>query len=315
MLTRSMESNIEENNTNLMSAIRQENDSRHAPRDEVEAVSERVRALERNMNRRIHIFTDDLGRIRDGVPDQPRLTAPGARRDRNNHARFADDFLDEDVQSVDDREGESRAFEYYQLSRGRHPRVSDRDAYREQRPRCESRDYPPGRGNFSTAPAMSAYSTRVPGAIPAPGAVQGNIVGVQLGPRVSYLDEIRPSNPRFTHLTSYRRYSLQNTARTPSNFDRSREYSWIKNMTSQMRQVEFSGRRPIELIKWLNTFVTCCNKNIVPEGLALNIAESFLCGNALEEYTQAIAMETAINEDCSMAARAFSDWLIAMLFL
>ena len=68
-------------------------------------------------------------------------------------------------------------------------------------------------------------------------------------------------------------------------------------MTSQMKQVELSGRRPIELIKWLNTFVTCCNQNIVPEGIALNIAESFLRGNALEEYTQAKAMATAINED------------------
>ena len=140
MLMRSMQRNIEENNANLMLAIRQENDSRYAPRDEVEAMGERVRALERTMNRRIDTLTDDLGRIRDGVPDQPRLTAPGARQDRNNHARFADDFQDEDVQSVDDGEGESRAFEYYQLSRGRQPRGYDRDAYREQRPRREGRD-------------------------------------------------------------------------------------------------------------------------------------------------------------------------------
>ena len=144
---------------------------------------------------------------------------------------------------------------------------------------------------------MSAYSMRARGAIPAPSAVQGNIVGVHLGPRVSYLEEIRPSNPRFAHLTSYRRYRLQNTPRIPSSFDRSSEYWWIKNMAIQMRQVEISGSRPIELIKWLNTFVTCCNQSNVPEELALNIAERFLRGNALEECIQAKARATAINED------------------
>ena len=89
MHMKSMERNIEANNANLMLAIRQENYSRYGPRHEVKAMSERMGALERTTNCRINPITYDLGRIRDVVPDQSRLTAPDARLYRNNHTRFA----------------------------------------------------------------------------------------------------------------------------------------------------------------------------------------------------------------------------------
>ena len=98
--------------------------------------------------------------------------------------------------------------------------------------------------------------------------------------------EIKFSNPKFHHLTSYRRYRLRNRAAFHGDDDREQLGRWYRNMKDQMDQVSFCGSEPIKLIRWLDHFVAQCDADLVPEVAAVRLSPHFLDQPARDEFTQ-----------------------------
>ena len=106
------------------------------------------------------------------------------------------------------------------------------------------------------------------------------------GPPVSYLEELKSSDPRFHHLTSYRRYRLQQRAAIHGTYDREKAGRWERNMRGVMSEVTFGGANPIGIIRWLDRFVAQCNADGVPEVAAVDLAPYFLLDPARDLYYQ-----------------------------
>ena len=90
MLITANAQNMHSTVNNLKIALREENDHRYARRNIVQDLSERVRSLERGMNRRLDAITDDVVCIRDGVPQNRRITRAKeglGSRQRDNRRR------------------------------------------------------------------------------------------------------------------------------------------------------------------------------------------------------------------------------------
>ena len=268
---------------NLRISMKAENDDRYARKDEAADITRRIENLEIALNECIDDVREDLSRIRDQVPDRP--LAAGSRRLRSSAPGALQDDMGSDAEgSVDDGDYVSRAWDMHQMSKGRHVRGVG-ESHRSGKTLARTLPFD-GEQTHRSGKMTKSHS-------PAPGAITD---AHGYGPAVSYLPEIKPADPRFAHLTSYRRYRPANRARHAQAYDRSKISTWRKNMESLM-DMGFDGGKPIKIIAWLDTFKQCCDDEYLPECIAVTLADRFLHGEAKRNYDQARAAASATNED------------------
>ena len=101
-----------------------------------------------------------------------------------------------------------------------------------------------------------------------------------LGPPHFGLEEIRPANPDFKDVVSYRRYRLNNTsAETGTSVSRYVGH-FVKTFSPTLDSRKFDGVNSIAILDFLSAFKRVCNDHDVSEGLALLILPHFLRDDA-----------------------------------
>ena len=102
---------------------------------------------------------------------------------------------------------------------------------------------------------------------------------IQLGPPHFGLEEIKPADPEFGPVLSYRRYRLQNTDAEigPSVSRYVGEH--VKLFQPTLKNRKFDGSIPIAILDFLSAFKKTCDEHGVTEGLALLILPHFLEGD------------------------------------
>lgn len=102
---------------------------------------------------------------------------------------------------------------------------------------------------------------------------------IQLGPPHFGLEEIKPADPEFGPVLSYRRYRLQNTDAEigPSVSRYVGEH--VKLFQPTLKNRKFDGSIPIAILDFLSAFKKTCDEHGVTEGLALLILPNFLEGD------------------------------------
>ena len=97
-----------------------------------------------------------------------------------------------------------------------------------------------------------------------------------LGPKKSGLVELKPSDPRFKSVVSYRRYRLRNpdAYRGRSVSDKIGTYS--QRIRPFMKDSKFNGEDPITILAFLTKLKTQLDNNRISEGAALSIIPDYL---------------------------------------
>lgn len=115
---------------------------------------------------------------------------------------------------------------------------------------------------------LSSSTTGVPYTLP------------QLGPPQYGLEEIRPADPDFTAVVSYRRYRLQKM--DPDTGPAVSRYvgDYVKLFNPTLSSRKFDGSVPIVVLDFLSSFKRICDEHGVSEGLAILLLPHFLFGDA-----------------------------------
>ena len=128
------------------------------------------------------------------------------------------------------------------------------------------------------------------------------------GPRVEGLKELRPSDPRFTDVLSYRRYRLLNTSSYRGSQVQREVGVYSRRMSHVMQKLIFDGRTPIAILRFLSTFKKELDRNGLSEGSAVMLCPKFLDGEALELYDDQF-------DDSADGLGGFYNWPGAVNFL
>ena len=101
---------------------------------------------------------------------------------------------------------------------------------------------------------------------------------ILLGPPHYGLEEIRPADPEFGPVVSYRRYRLQNTNPDTGPAVSRHVGEYAKLFQPTMKNRKFNGSIPIAILDFLSSFKRTCDEHGVSEGLALLVVPHFLEG-------------------------------------
>ena len=103
---------------------------------------------------------------------------------------------------------------------------------------------------------------------------------IQLGPHQYGLEDIRPADPDFTAVVSYRRYRLQKTDSDTGPAVSRYVGDFVKLFNPTLSSRKFDGSVPIVVLDFLSSFKRICDEHGVSEGLAILILPHFLFGDA-----------------------------------
>lgn len=104
------------------------------------------------------------------------------------------------------------------------------------------------------------------------------------GPKQAGLKELKPSDPRFKEVLSYRRYRLRNTDGKRGTKVSKQTGVYARRFSHVLSPLVFDGENPIGILQFLTAFKNELDSNGLSEGAALLLCPKFLIGDPLEAY-------------------------------
>ena len=136
--------------------------------------------------------------------------------------------------------------------------------------RDDSRSRSPSRSRRSRSPRRHHERSRSPQST--------------LGPRKSGLAELKPSDPRFKSVVSYRRYRLRNTDKYRGRSVADKIGTYSRRIRPFMKDSKFSGEDPITILAFLTKLKTQLDNNRISEGAALSLIPDYLEDPARDDF-------------------------------